>query len=267
MTDNDHSLNLGGWLGEMYQRRIENGQDIIGFIDDYNNDRGTGKTILTLLIADYMDRTDEGLTTDKCFIDSDELVRAYTESPPGSALVLDEAEVGADKYQAGSKSNRALRKIVSMGRIEEKYVFFNMPNIHFIDRDLKSLGTVWISVEALGRARVHRLGYNKYRAEERTPLKHRITWSDIKDRRLRNIYNELTEEKRRHMAGEEGGMNLISADEAEKIAEKRAKEQLMEQRNEWIKKLCEQDDLTQGDIAEVVGVTRQRVSQIKRGEA
>lgn len=257
---------LGGWFGHLYDRRVKHGQDLITFVDDYENDRGTGKTVLSLKLAEYMDRTEEGLTADKCFIDADEFVQAYVNEPKGSALILDEAEVGADKYQAGSASNRALRKIVSMGRVMEKYVIFNMPNIQFIDRDLQSLGNVWLSVEVLGRARVHKLGYHKYKAQQRTPKPHHIFWDDIETSKLRSIYEELTEEKIAHMEGDTGTMDVVNAKEAEKMAEKEAEQAAMEQRDELIVSFYESTDLTQQEIADRVGVSRDRVGQIVRGE-
>lgn len=266
VVDDENKKHLGGWLDEAYKRRVDHGQDLITFVDDYENDRGTGKTVLSLKLAEYMDRTEEGLTADKCFIDADEFVQAYINEPKGSALILDEAEIGADKYQAGSASNRALRKIVSMGRVKEKYVIFNMPNIHLIDRDLQSLGNVWLSVEVLGRARVHKLGYNKYKADQRTHLPHRIFWDDINDPKIRSIYDELTDEKIAHMEGNTGTMNVVNAKEAKEMAEKEAEQAAMDQRDELIVSFYETTDLTQQEIADRVGVSRDRVGQIVRGE-
>ena len=64
-----------------------------------------------------MDRTSDGITTEKVAINPDELAEAYTECPRGSALVLDEAEAGLSKYRAGSSVNMAMRELISMGRI------------------------------------------------------------------------------------------------------------------------------------------------------
>ncbi|SMP35772.1 hypothetical protein SAMN06265347_1331, partial [Halobellus salinus] len=99
----------------LYRKRVANNQDLAVLVSDHQNRRGTGKTVLSLKLAALMDRTEEGLTPEKVAIDPSELTESYVELPKGSALVLDEAEAGLNKYEAGSAVNKAMRELVSMG--------------------------------------------------------------------------------------------------------------------------------------------------------
>lgn len=115
------------WLGRTYQKRVRQNRDLVVVVSDRENNRGTGKTTASIQLGDRMDRTDEGLIAEKCQIDPHALREAYIEQPKGSALILDEAEVGVSKYDAATKVSQALKELISMGRIKEKYVIVNLP--------------------------------------------------------------------------------------------------------------------------------------------
>jgi len=133
------ALGRGHPLSETYHSRVAQNQDFSVIVSDHHNRRGTGKTVLSLKLAAAMDRTEEGLTSEKVSLSPEELAAAYIDQPRGSALVLDEAEAGLSKYRAGSSANMAMRQLVSMGRIEEKYLVMNLPAAGELDRDLQAL--------------------------------------------------------------------------------------------------------------------------------
>lgn len=253
-------------LENLYRRRVDGNQDLFVVVSDYHNRRGTGKSVLSVLLGERFDRTDEGLTIGKCTLDAHRLASMYTEHPRGSAIVLDEAEAGANKYEAGTTVNKELRKKVSMGRVEEKYVIMNLPNAGEIDRDLLQLADVWILVTRRGRAIVHLLANNPYEGRLLTPKSEYITWDDIPEgSRLRGVYDELTEEKETHLRGEEGTQEVFTKRELEERVEQARKQAAREKRDEIIKRskrLKDMHALNWSDVAMLFDVSQQRVGQI-----
>ena len=249
-------------LTKLYQKRVRNSQDLFCIVDDHHNRRGTGKTVLSLGLAAAMDRTEEGITKEKVALDPQELLTAYTEQPKGSALVLDEAEASTSKFRAGSKTNKAIRELVSMGRIEEKYVIMNLPSTGEMDRDLKTLASTWLMVEKKGQAIVHFLGYNPYKGHPLTPKKQIINWTDITDPNLREVYDYLTEEKQKHLRGESSESTFVDGDEHQEQLQKVREETETQVRNDLLTELYRGLDVTQKELAESVGLSRSRLADI-----
>lgn len=253
---------LGESLGKLYEKRVENNQDLIILVDDQHNRRGTGKTVLSILLAEVMDRTDDGLTPAKAHINPEGLIKAYRDEPVGSGLVLDEAEVGMDKYRASSASNVALRRLVSMGRVREKYVVINVPNSGQVDRDLKSLADVWVMVQSKGSALVHFVGYHPYRDKPLNKKRHRIHWRSLKDERLQSVYEKLADEKDEYLDGQASNSMLIDRKEHEKELKQLKEEKEKVQRDVKIRTLYENTEMSQQDVADRVGVSQKTVSRV-----
>jgi hypothetical protein len=252
-------------FGQLYRKRVRANSDLSVIVSDRANRRGTGKTVFSLLLAHKMDRTDEGLTEEKVAINPQELAEAYTQLPRGSALVLDEAEAGLSKYRAGSAVNMAMRELISMGRIEEKYVVINLPASSELDRDLKALCSWWMLVEEKGLAKSHPLNWNPYSEEPRTPrMKDSWTWDDIpREHDLREVYDYLTQEKQRHLAGEaNSSAQRIKASEVDGMVEKARSETESKTRNQLLTTIYRGTGLTQSELAESVGLSRSRLADI-----
>jgi hypothetical protein len=253
---------------KLYEKRVRNSSDISVIVSDRANRRGTGKTVLSLILAHMMDRTSEGITTEKVAINPDELAEAYTDCPRGSALVLDEAEAGLSKYRAGSSVNMAMRELISMGRIKEKYIVLNLPASSELDRDLKALCSWWMLVAEKGLAKSHPLNWNPYSEEPRTPrMDDSWTWDDIpQDHELRDVYEYLTKEKERHLAGEvESSSQRLSASEVDSMLEDAKSEVKTSTRNELLTTIYKQTTLTQKELAQSVGLSRSRLADIVSG--
>lgn len=248
-------------LAELYRERVEQNRDLVVLITDSSNDRGTGKTTEAIRLASGMDRTDAGLTTEKVALNPHPLIRSYTEQPKGSGLVLDESEVGLDKYKAGSGVNRAIRELVSTGRIEQKYLVLNAPADHLVDKDLKTLVDVWILVERRGFANVYRMDWNPHQGHELTHKMGTLEWDPIPpDSDLFDIYEHLTEKKEARLRGEEGD-DYIKRSEAKELVDQAREEATRERRNELIRAMVE-NGLTQTETAEIVGLDQTTVSKI-----
>ena len=249
---------------KLYRKRVAENQDLAIIISDHQNRRGTGKTIFSLKLASLMDRTEKGITQEKVAVGPDQLLEAYMDLPKGSALVLDEAEAGLSKYEAASGVNKAMRELVSMGRIQEKYLVLNLPASSELDRDLKALCDFWFMVQSKGKALGHFLRWNPYSEEPRTPKTDSWEWSDIPESSdLRNVYDYLTSEKLAHLRGErEESSQRVTASEAKNMVEKAKEEAQTETRNELLSSVYESTDVTQKELAESVGLSRSRLADI-----
>ena len=249
---------------KLYRKRVAENQDLAIIISDHQNRRGTGKTIFSLKLASLMDRTEEGVTTEKVAVGPNQLLEAYMELPKGSALVLDEAEAGLSKYEAASGVNKAMRELVSMGRIQEKYLVLNLPASSELDRDLKALCDFWFMVQNKGRALGHHLRWNPYSEQPRTPKTETWEWSDIPESsELRDVYDYLTSEKLAHLRGErDESSQRITATEAKNMVEEAREEARTETRNELLNEVYDSLDVTQGELGDAVGLSRSRVADL-----
>lgn len=255
------------YLHETFSNVLDEERDMIIVVDDYDGRRGTGKTVTSLQLAAAMDQTEEGMTQEKATLEPEELEIAYTQQPQQSALVLDESEVGASNRQAMSKTNQALREIMSMGRVEQKYTIVNTPIKGFIDSDILKLADCWISMLRRGYGLVHDLQWNSYMEKTLTPTKQTLEIDDIKKGTdLREIYNNLTRDKRAHMRGE-GGSGYIPRSDHEEILEKKLRERERKTRNELIRSIMKHSEIqetaiSQRMIGEATGISQSQVSDI-----
>jgi hypothetical protein len=222
-----------------------------------------------------------GLTWENMTLSPQKLRNAYATLPKKSALVFDEGELGASNRQAMTKTNHALREIMSIGRVEEKYVIINTPDIHFLDKDIRKLADVWITMLTKGVGLIHYLKRNPYASGGQTLTEENglIQFDDIqRGTRLRNVYDRATKEKKMHIDGEKGD-GFIPQSEHEEIVEKAREQARQDTRNEIIQDIYrtlsdfDEDDITrikrakgvsQSMIGEAVGLTQQQVGNIVR---
>jgi len=261
----------GTFLHEQFEDVLMDQRDIIIIVDDYRGRRGTGKTVFSLQVGDAMDQTPEGITKEKVSLQPEEIRNAYSSQPRGSALILDEGEVGASNRAAMSKTNQALREIMSMGRVEQKFVIVNAPIRGFIDKDIQKLADVWISMVRRGKGLVHHLKWMPYQQKLHTPKKGFVEVNDIpRGTDLRDVYNHLTRTKQSRIQGEDGQQFIPLHEHKEKL-QKARKNSRREGRNETIRSLMNHPEvqdtkLSQRMVAESIGLTQPTVSNILSNE-
>lgn len=271
-SDFENPFSHNTFLNELYGKVVSEDRDLVIVVSDKRGRRGTSKTTTSLQLADMMDRTEQGLTFDKCTLSPEELRNAYSQQPPGSGLVFDEAEVGAGNRDAMTVTNKALREVMSMARVEQKYLVVNAPLKGFIDKDILKLADVWIAMERRGRGLVHHLKWEPYRERLYTEKRQRIELNDIPTGTpLRDVYNKLTREKRRHIDGEEGE-KFIPKSEHEKQLQQAREDVRKETRNDVLKSVYEHPEhqesnaVSQRTLAESIGLTQQHVGRIVRDD-
>jgi hypothetical protein len=254
-------------LHDLFEEVVTESRDLIMVVDDYYARRGTGKTITSMQLAAGMDQTDEGLTKAKVSLQPEEIRNAYASQPKRSGLVLDEGEFGASNRQAMSKTNQALREIMSMGRVEEKYVVVNTPSKSFLDKDILTLCDVWISMVRKGQGLVHFLEYEPYSEQRLTPSKQWIEVDDIeRGTDLRSVYNYLTSEKRKRIQGDEGEGFIQRSEHQEELQQAR-KQARKDARDEFVRGIMAHPEIQEGQVSqrtvgEAIGVSQATVSRI-----
>lgn len=257
----------GTFLHSQFEDVLSEQRDIIIIVDDYRGRRGTGKTVFSLKLAQAMDQTAEGVTKEKVSLQPEEIRNAYSSQPRGSGLVLDEGEVGASNREAMSKTNQALREIMSMGRVEQKYVVVNAPIKSFIDKDIQKLSDIWISMVRRGQGLVHHLKWMPYQETLHTPKKGLASMDDIpRNTPLRDVYNYLTQKKQERIQGEDG-QEFIPLPEHQEKLQKKAKEARKDGRNEAVRGIMnhpeiQETPISQRMVGQALGVTQQTVSNI-----
>lgn len=265
-------------LHDLYGRRVRQEQDLAIIVSDYHSRRGTGKTIASLQLGEGMDQAG-GLTTGKATVRPEELRNAYFKQPKRSALVLDEGELGASKYDAASNTNKELRKILSIGRVEQKYLIINTPDMDFLDKEIVRMCDVWILMLRKGVGLVHFLERNPYAHGDGVlrPKKGIIQFEDIETgTRLRDVYNHLTRQKKGHIRGDEGEPFVSQSEHKEAVqnARETARTEMRNQliqdvwdhlgsmTDEDIQKVQRWDGITQTQLAEAVGLSQQQISKL-----
>jgi hypothetical protein len=251
-------------LGKLYRKRVAQSRDLTVLIADWNLERGSGKTTLAMRLAAATDRTDSGFTNSKATLSAQELTEAYTREPPGSALLLDEGQADASNRRAMSGVNEALRKIVGMGRVEQKYLFLTAPGVHQVDKDIRNMCDVWVFVRKLGEAQMFRVRYNPFGGHELTDDWGTLTWPGDLPTDLEDVYDELTAEKRRRLRGDgDDGDGYVPAAEAEQQAAQAAESARQQERNDLLRTMYDNsENMTQRELADAIGLSRSRVADI-----
>jgi predicted XRE-type DNA-binding protein len=251
-------------LGKLYRKRVAQNRDLTVLVADWNLERGSGKTTLAMRLAAAMDRTDTGITTDKASLSARELTDAYTSQPKGSSLVFDEAMGDVSNRRSMSSVNEAMRAIIGMGRVEQKYLFLTAPGVHQIDKDIRAMADIWILARELGEAQMFRVKWNPFAGHEQTHDWGTLTWPGDLPGELQSTYDYLTREKRKRLRGEgESGKGYVDAKDAAQDAEKAAEQARRQKRDEMIRDMYENsEDMTQRELADAVGLSRSRIGDI-----
>ena len=255
---------------EEYQRRVKNNQDIVVLVSDYENRRGTGKTVLSIKLCEWFDQTEEGFTKDKATLTPQDLIAAYTRESKQSALLLDEAEAAVNARDAMTRVNKLFSKILSMARVEEKYLVLNLPAANHIDKNILDLADYWILVRRKGKALVYKIKNNPFRGRSYPKRVNTLSWGDISGNHP--VYRSLSTQKQAHLndPSKAGGSGYITLDEHEEMLEREKRKALREQRDEYIRGLLRHHKIgrgpvTQTALAEALDISQSHISSVKQG--
>jgi predicted XRE-type DNA-binding protein len=155
--------------------------------------------------------------------------------------------------------NKQLNERVAIGRVGEKYSWFNMPDIAQIDKEIRKMAHVWILVTRRGRARVYKLQHNPFENQTYPEAICEVDWAKIPT--SDPAMKKLNEAKWDKLEGEEGTKH-VPIDEHREAIRKAEEQAEREARNDYIIKAVERDLLPQSELAKIFDVSQSTVSNV-----
>jgi len=243
--------------------RLVTGRDA-NIVITASSETGVGKSTLAVALALLLDQ--HGWTADRAAIGSaQEYDRLYDASPPGSVVILDEAEEAVDSRRGMTSESVSLAQSFASKRYKQVFSILTAPTKSWIDKRLGSdSADFWIQAQQTdlgrvkGEARVYRLKTNEHYEREFTTKTETLDWPDISDHPEFERMDRRKQQRYDH--GDE--QQYYASDEVEDIRQQTREEVRQEYREEIIRRLNDLDPLTQEDVGEVFGISSSRVSQI-----
>ena len=282
-----------GLLGEIIHKKINSNNDFKAVITSTNFETGLGKTTLgTLLCWDVMGGPDSwdpyelgvmgvGEYIEKytaannvdidTWADLDRLIREFVHGdkeidwkiPAGSAMLLDEVGLEADRRRPMAKTNVDFRHAWSVLRFRNMFTVATLPSKSLFDSDLMKFTDIWINVVDRGVAHPYEVLVNDFSGDLRySRLQDNgrnltIHWDPIDDHWHKDYMDVLKQQYvLQNFAGYIDEEDSKSPSELRKIWNEQA-----------VKAWGEKERFDrQKDIAEILDITQPRVSQILKGE-
>jgi hypothetical protein len=258
------SLRKSRFFTELFTRLVI-GRDA-NIVITASSETGVGKSTLAVTLALLIDQ--HGWTPDKAAIGSaKQYDRLYDESPPGSVVILDEAEEAADARRGMTSESVSLSQSFASKRYKQVFSILTAPTKTWIDKRLGSdSADFWIQAEEtdLGRIKgegpVYRLKTNEHYEQDYTNRTETVSWPNISDHEAFAEMDRRKTERYDNSGGNEA--EYYDADEVQQMQRQSREEAQKAYRREIVRRLNKFDDLTQGDIGEVFDISSSRVSQI-----
>jgi Mrp family chromosome partitioning ATPase len=250
------------FFGEFLNRLVI-GRDM-NIIITAGSETGVGKTTLAVMLAMMMDQ--HGWTADKAAVaDPRQYDAMYDEVPPGSVLILDEAEKAMDARRGMTHESVNLSQTFATKRYRQVFSILTAPSKSWIDKRLGSdAADYWIQCEQTdmgrikGEARCYRLKSNEHYEVDYSKRTEFLHWPNLDGA----PEFERLDERKRELLESDSETNYVDADEVEEIKKEAVGQAKQQQRREVAKELNELDGLTQEDIAGVFDISQGRVSQL-----
>jgi len=229
-----------------------------------NAETGVGKTSLAVFLAYALDSSPTGFDVQaQATLDTDEYKEAYDELDYGSALILDEAEQ-LDARRAMSNENVDTAFTWQTRRIREITTILTLPTWGDLEKRMREMADVRIEILRRGVALVHLRERDRYEQQD-------MFWKPVQVLQWPNMdgvdgYERLAEMKEEFLEGVDG-REMLDAEEAQERIKEETKELRQENKKMKAKAMYydPETDMTQQDVADELGVTRQRISQLVNG--
>jgi len=276
LNDTDRELDLGPvgpwadvpefrnskFFAELLNRLVT-GRDM-NIIVTAASETGVGKTTLAVALALMIDQ--HGWTADKASVaDPADYDRRYDQCPPGSCLILDEAEKAMDSRRGMSNESVSLTQTFATKRYRQVFSILTAPSKSWIDKRLGSdAADYWIQAlqtdlgRIKGEAKVYRLKTNEHYEVDYSKRTEYLHWPNLDG----NEEFERLDERKRELLESDTEQNYVDADDVDELKAQAVESATERQRRKVIKRLNDLDGLTQNDIADVFEVSQSRVSQI-----
>jgi Mg-chelatase subunit ChlI len=274
--DDDRELDLGPigpWADQEQFRnskffaellnRLVTGRDM-NIIVTAASETGVGKTTLAVALALMIDQ--HGWTADKASVaDPADYDRRYDQCPPGSCLILDEAEKAMDARRGMSKESVSLSQTFATKRYRQVFSILTAPSKSWIDQRLGSdAADYWIQAlqtdlgRIKGEAKVYRLHTNEHYEVDYSKRTEYLHWPNLDG----NEEFERLDERKRELLESDAEDSYIDADNVEEMKEQAAETAVQQYRRKIMKRLDAREELTQKAISEVFDLSKGRTNQI-----
>lgn len=249
-----------------YLTRMAVGRDLRLYITAAA-ETGVGKTTLAYALALLWDIW--GWQAEKATLDPKEYSAKYDIVPPGSALILDEAEQALDKRRSMKQEQVDVGHDFATKRYRQVVGILTLPSRNWMDdRVAEDMADYWIQAletdkgKPKGDARVYRLRNNEHYETNYTDKTETITWPVMDDQAE---FRKLERKKARRMEGADRS-KYVHRDEVEQIKENYWNKATKMTRYHIVKAMAE-FGISQTDISTILtaaenveGLSQQRVS-------
>jgi Mrp family chromosome partitioning ATPase len=274
-----HDLDLGPvepWvLADRFQdsqlfaeflNRLVTGRDM-NIIITAASETGVGKTTLAAALAIMMDQ--HGWTHEKAAVaDPVKYDRKYDNSPPGTVLILDEAEKAMDARRGMTKESVELTQSFATKRYKQVFSILTAPSKSWVDKRLGGdAADYWIQCGQTdlgrieGKASVYRVKENEHAEQDYTTFCEYIEWPHLD---WHPEYQKLDQRKVELLETDNSEETYLHRDEVEEMVEKRVQEAKREKRDELLSALYSSPKFSQSDLAEPLDISQSTVSNIVR---
>lgn len=253
-----------GTLGYEVKRDVYNKDlDAKIIITSHNSRPGLGKTTLAIKMARDFDRGDWDAES-KAFMDAHNYQNAYAKLPKKSALVFDEIEGEADSRRGTSTKNVELSQAWAQNRYRNMITICTLPSVNMLDKRMIEMSDYWINVIDRGMAHPYRVLVNDFDGSvyrDRIDDNAVIRFTDLPNGD--DDYQLLKQQKHRRRTAD-GNKKYLSEAEHKEELNKKIEVKKRAYRDEWIRALAAETDMTYQNIADlsVVDVRQPRVSNI-----
>lgn len=261
-------------LFDEYANRLVAGRDMHVIITA-SSETGVGKTTLAAVLALLWDQ--HGWTADKAAVaNAAEYTFLYDDVPPGSVLLLDEAEIAADSRRGTTKGNVEVSQAFAGKRYRQVFGMLTAPSKAWVDKRLGAdAADYWIQAQETDRGRpkgeaiVYRLKSNEHYQTDYTKRHEVIKWPKLDDH---PEFINLDRRKRERLGGEYESV-YVHRDEVEELKKNYWNKATLKARYHIVKAMV-RHGLSQTETAEILskaehvdGLSQQRVSQLMNSES
>jgi hypothetical protein len=275
-ADDDRDLDLGPigpWADQDQFRqskffaellnRLVTGRDM-NIIVTAASETGVGKTTLAVALAMMIDQ--HGWDASKASVaDPADYDRRYDQCPPGSCLILDEAEKAMDARRGMSNESVSLSQTFATKRYRQVFSILTAPSKSWIDSRLGSdAADYWIQAlqtdlgRIKGEAKVYRLLTNEHYEVDYSKRTEFLHWPNLDG----NEEFERLDERKRELLESDQEQQYIDAGDVDELKEQAAETAVHRQRRKIMKRLDERSELTQRDIADIFDLSKGRTNEI-----
>lgn len=251
-----------------FLNRLVTGRDM-NIVITAAGETGVGKTTLAAALAMMMDQ--HGWSHEKAAVaDPIKYDRQYDKVPPGSVLILDEAEKAVDARQGQRKEVIELTQSFATKRYKQVFSILTAPSKSWIDKRLGGdSADYWIQCQQTnlgrikGKAAVYRLKENEHGNDNYSKFVEFIEWPGLD---WNEEFQKLDSRKVELLESDEGGHSYVHRDEMQDKIEQCRRKARREKRNEIVAALAKSPQFSQSDIAEPLDISQSTVSNIVNGK-